>query len=236
MFRLCEDEVEEVQRAAQRVVEVLSRNIIGSVGLNLADCLALTLRLIGGAPGTAVDDILLLNLNTLEQLLEDDCKVQALSFGAMDILTSKLEHRREDIVAAALSCIAIICKEPEGRLEASEKGVHKQLCAKLYHESASIQTKAAAAFTFITIDSRTRLKVCSPCILDRLLQLMENFHSVELQLMAAKALTNLAEVPTGRKYLSKKQTLNRIEEIYVGQDAEVEKHKQILLTVIKWKP
>ncbi|KAL0273845.1 UNVERIFIED_CONTAM: hypothetical protein PYX00_006424 [Menopon gallinae] len=236
LFLLTEDDAEGVRKSAQRVIEMVSRNLIGCVGLNMADGLLLTLRLIGGSPPATSDDILALNLRILEQLLEDDCKLLALKHGAMETLISKLEHPREEIVATALSCIAMLCTEREGRKKAIERELHKLLCKMLHSQSQLIQTKAAGAITFVTISSEVRGELSNPCIIERLLQMMENFHCPEMQMMAAKTLTNLAEVITARKFLAIKKTQKRIKMVYTGKDEVVERHKNILLDAIRWEP
>ena len=217
-------------------VDMLSRSTSGLNALNAANFPLLLLRLIGGSPRTETEEILQSHLETLENLLKGNVKLASLQQNALNILLEKIDHPRDEISAPALSCISLLCWHPAGKERVNEDGSVVDICKKLFHDSRKVNTKATGALAFGSLDANVKNRAAVPCLMDRLLDLLEDFHSSEQQLMAAKALTNLAETSRGREHLKNGNILKRIEDLFTNGDESVEKHKQILLEVINWEP
>lgn len=231
-----EDKTEGIQHKAAMTTDMLSRSFTGRDALIAANFPILLLRLIGGNPRIENEEILILLLATLDNLLWGDIKAFCLEHNALNILLEKVRHPREEIRGHALSCISLLCWDTDGKLEAVDKDVIVSVGKKLFEEDRKVNSKAAAAVTFASIKNEGRVRGTVQCILDRLVELLEDFHSRENQLMAAKALANIADVPAAREYLKNEKILGRIEGLYTGGDQHVERHRDILLDVINWEP
>ena len=180
------------------VIEMLSLSPTGANGLNCADFLILILRLIGGNPRNENEDLIIYHLATLKMLLQRDFKELAIKHNAMNILIEKLDSNNDKIKMLALDCIAVLCHESFGRLEGADKGLGLILCKKLHDPSFEVKIKVAGALAFATIQSETRKILCKKCIVDVLMEILENYHFTEGQLASMKVLSNLFEDPDGK--------------------------------------
>ncbi|KAK6623132.1 hypothetical protein RUM43_008984 [Polyplax serrata] len=230
---LLDDKVDSVKIKAQLVIETISQSPTAATGLNSADFLVLVLRLIGGTPKTENENVVALQLATLKMLLDRDVKVLALKHNVMNILLERLESKTEKIKILALECIALLCHVAEGRAAGAELDLGLVLCKKLFDPSMAVRIKVAGALAFATIQSDTRHKLCKPCTVDILVEIMENFHSSEGQLMATKVLGNLSEDPEGKAMIKKMK--KRIKAVFTNNDELIDRHKNLLLNMLKKK-
>lgn len=233
---MLEDKTEGIQHKAAMAVDMISRSYTGRDALIAANFPILLLRLIGGNPRTENEEILKLLLASLENLLCGDVLDFCLQHNALNILLEKITHPLEEIRGLALSCISLLCWDPDGKSEAVEKNIIVDVGKRLFEEDRKVNAKAAGAVTFASIKNEGRVRATVQCILDRLVELLEDFHCRENQLMAAKALANIADVPAAREYLKDEKILGRIKSFYADGDPHVERHRDILLDVINWEP
>ena len=215
------------------VIEMLSLSPTGANGLNCADFLILILRLIGGNPRNENEDLIIYHLATLKMLLQRDFKELAIKHNAMNILIEKLDSNNDKIKMLALDCIAVLCHESFGRLEGADKGLGLILCKKLHDPSFEVKIKVAGALAFATIQSETRKILCKKCIVDVLMEILENYHFTEGQLASMKVLSNLFEDPDGKPLVAPLK--KKIKKIFTNGNVEVERHKGMLINLLKKK-
>lgn len=230
---LLDDPEDAVRYKAQLVVEMISLSPTAAAALNCADYLFLILRLLGGSPKTQDEKTIVFHLATLKMLLESDVKEEALRHNAMNILLEKADSENEKIKALALDCIALLCHCPAGRAEAADKDVGVILCKKLFDPSMEVKAKVAGALAFATIQSDMRKKLCKKCTVEVLVKILENFHNSEGQMMAMKVLSNLSEEPEGKSLVKSMKV--QIRQVFTGNDKEVERHKKMLIYLLKKK-
>ncbi|XP_033219924.1 uncharacterized protein LOC117174720 isoform X2 [Belonocnema kinseyi] len=180
-------------------------------------------------------DILIIHLETLLSLFNLDVKKHAIEIGVFEKLVLLLERKDENILTGTLACLAMLCREQLGKAKALEMDLLSTLKDMLNDERRPIHTKAVNIIAFVTITTPGKLRALELQIMSRLLYLVSDHHSQELQLMALKTLTNIAEAPEGRMKLLKGH-LENIKDIKTCNNEDTERHKQILLDVIQWKP
>ncbi|KAJ9580132.1 hypothetical protein L9F63_004205, partial [Diploptera punctata] len=178
------------------------------------------------------------HLETLKTLLDRDVKQQAIDIGAMETFAKLLQDERIDISSRAESCIALLSEHIRGKFLAIDIKLLPSLKEKLYKEEPAVHTKAASAIMFITITTPARQQAIELQLIDRLMELVYYQRNQELQISCIKTLTNLAETPEGKiNILSRyEHGISNIPIMKSGAFENVEHHRDILLSVIRWKP
>ncbi|XP_012255465.2 radial spoke head 14 homolog [Athalia rosae] len=181
-------------------------------------------------------DVLVHFLETLKSLLNrDNVKVHAIEIGTMEKLVILLQRRDEEVLAGCLECLRILCGEPIGKQKSIDMDLLVILKPFIEDERRAVHAKAAGVVAFSTITTQGKLRALDLHMIGRLLELAADFHCRELQIMAFKALTNIAEVPKGRCMMFRCHKIF-IENIDTCKDETTQRHKEILLKTIDWQP
>ncbi|XP_046410405.1 radial spoke head 14 homolog [Neodiprion fabricii] len=225
------DDLDCVRLRAAEAIEMLARNCRVAQDL----CAFGFIDLIVDRIIEEKKDILVVYLETLKSLLDCDQKIHAIEIGTMDKLVMLLQRKDEDILVESLACLAILCSHPVGKQKSIDMDLLFVLKTFLEDERRAVHTKAAGVVAFVTITTPGKLRALDLQIMGRLLELAADFHCRELQLMALKALTNIAEVPRGRAMMLQSNTMF-IENIDTCKDEATERHKAILMETIRWQP
>ncbi|XP_049855195.1 radial spoke head 14 homolog [Schistocerca gregaria] len=179
-------------------------------------------------------DVVKIHLRTLLSILQRGVNKEAVELGAMKILLKYIYYLRDEVRHYAIACLASLVSEHTGLELSIDTGLVLQLKERLFDHSVEVRSKTAACVSFIAVPPDPKIQVSELGITDELLSLAANHPNEELQINAVKVLTNIAETPKGRIYLSDK--LQLIENITTGDSEKLERHIDTLVKVIKWKP
>ncbi|XP_058796115.1 radial spoke head 14 homolog [Phymastichus coffea] len=166
-------------------------------------------------------------------LLRSTCKSEAIEVGTFDRLTDLLHRRRDrQVLLDTLSCLTVLCEDRQAKIKAL--CLHDRLKCLLNDEDECINAGAArlASFISITTPGKQRLLDLMPVLLR---MLSRPKISRGLLLPVIKTLTNLSEVPQGRRTMRACDAT--VANIDVAEDDDVlNQHKRRLLDVIRWEP
>ncbi|KAF2905972.1 hypothetical protein ILUMI_00203 [Ignelater luminosus] len=230
--RLVEDAIDAVRIKAAALLEMISRNWMASDYLIEAGFIPLLLDNVYKEK----EEIVGLHLETLCSLMYGEGKTDALQLGAFEIFLRLIEKGSNAIRSRAAYCLMMVTSTYNGKEMAYDASILPRLNVLLHEEDKEIYSSAAAAIMFCTTKSRAKLRAREiPHLPDRLVALTNHWHYPPAQLFSIKALTNICEHPEIRKEVGEKY-LQRLENIVVGNNEDLKKHKEILLSVINWVP
>ncbi|XP_011501173.1 PREDICTED: uncharacterized protein LOC105364838 [Ceratosolen solmsi marchali] len=226
LSRGLDDSLAAVRLQVARVLEALANNNSAADKL----CIYGFVKAISGKLTNERKDILIIYLSILELLFHRNSKAAAIKNGSFDEIVALLSRKDEILLCKSLSCLRVLCEDLSGKQKALELDLLVKLKELLTDKREYVNLEAARVMSFITITSRGKL---------RLLELrMPSFLLLTLTQKCCPSqeliLTNVAEAPEGRRMLLKYESL--IENIAVGKNQVLQRHRQTLLDVVRWRP
>ncbi|XP_014270551.1 radial spoke head 14 homolog isoform X2 [Halyomorpha halys] len=189
---------------------------------------------------TEMKDLLAAHLDSLLRLLDngDEAKVALMSEGVFD-LSPFLTGDCMMLKKAVASLFVEVAKHPIGKTGIVSHGLIPVLCREVtYSHGKEIRTKMASVLQFATIHREGRKQAFECGLIDSLVKFLPlNNVSLDMKKYVINTLTNLAELPEGRKCLKNILGDSKITILlHFEHDASIIRSIKNLYSVINWEP
>ncbi|XP_035430015.2 uncharacterized protein LOC118262610 [Spodoptera frugiperda] len=144
-------------------------------------------------------DIILHHLNSLKYLSDWD-PVKPLEAKAFEVLERLLMFNRNNVVQAAMDCLAVLCRHEIGKQLADSYDLNKLLLYYIHLQDVRVIRSALGLlqYTTMTVRSKWRVKEFSYKLVKRLVRLTYAQNQPLIQLRAMQVLMNLCDHPDMR--------------------------------------
>ncbi|XP_063685301.1 radial spoke head 14 homolog isoform X1 [Bolinopsis microptera] len=239
---LFDDKHEDARLMSHRAVESVSHTVNGAQGIvnaNLIKKLVEKLK-------TETDEIKQLVLDTLHYCMKVDTN-QALAAQAMEVFTSLLGHETWEIRGKAARDIMDISFPLEGKKRAVKVRCIPVLVKLLADKHFHVRAQAAGALMSIAITTEGKRESISAGAVEALMKLLQSDDSSDVRLnvikvntcsnvrlLTVKAITMLAEAPSGREKLT--AIVPTLRDIANTGGPMMQKVAKTAINVITWQP
>ncbi|XP_018330417.1 radial spoke head 14 homolog [Agrilus planipennis] len=182
------------------------------------------------------DEIIVMRLKALYHLMTTTSSIsEVMELDGFGTCLDLLERDNVAVQAHALKCLQILTSSPVGQELFLENKILYKLNKLLNHKNPDVYTYATSLLMFGTVHTKVKIK-CKKFvnIPKRLLELCNDRFTPYVQFFAIKALTNISEFPPIRMKVREKMDV--VNNIIVDGDADLKRHKEILLKVLEKEP
>jgi hypothetical protein len=159
-----------------------------------------------------------------------------LTQGAVKVVVELLANPMEEVAAQAAKTLGFLCFSEECKEQAIESGAIAKLCGLLKERSRLLRSTCSTALMAITSTDEGKRKIAECDGALSIAPLLSDSDMV-IRMNALKVIANIAVNPSQRALLLEHEScVSLIERMTSGKDARLQKHAQIALDAVRWKP